>query len=84
MSVRRAPKLMPFIVGAVAVAFTAAVILVYSTPEDPHYTRAASLGYVTLVLCFPALALGATAWLLLDKVMRRRSTTHDIEPAGER
>lgn len=84
VSVRRAPKLMPFIVGAVAVAFTAAVIVVYSTPADPDYTRAASVGYITLVLCLPAFALAATAWLTVEKIMRKRSTTYDIEPAGER
>lgn len=84
VSVRRAPKLMPFMVGAVVVAFTVAVILVYSTPEDPNYTRAASLGYMTLVLCFPAAAIAATAWLTVEKAMRKRSTTRHIEPAGER
>jgi hypothetical protein len=84
VSVRTAPKLVPFLVGAVLVAFTAAVIVVYNSPEDPNYSRASSLGYITLVLCMPALALAATAWLVLDKVLRRRSTTYDIEPAGER
>ncbi|WP_120006690.1 hypothetical protein [Nesterenkonia muleiensis] len=84
VSVRRAPKLLPFMVGAAAVAFTAAVVLVYSTPQDPNYSRGASLGYITLVLCLPAVTLGATAWLTVEKMMRRRSTTYDIEPAGER
>ncbi len=78
------PKLMPFIVGAVVVAFTAAVIVVYSTPADPNYSRAASLGYMTLVFCLPAIALGATAWLTLEKVLRGRSTSGYIEPAEER
>lgn len=84
VSVRSAPKLAPFLAGAVLVAFTAALIVVYNTPEDPNYSRASSLGYITLVLCMPALALSATAWLVLDKVLRRRSTTFEITPAGER
>ncbi|NDK31765.1 hypothetical protein [Nesterenkonia haasae] len=84
VSVRTAPKLLPFLVGAVLAAFTTAVIVVYNTPEDPNYSRVASLGYITLVLCLPALTLAGTAWLLLDKALRRRSTTYDIKPAGER
>lgn len=84
VTVRTAPKLLPFLIGSVMVAFTAAVIVVFNTPEDPDYSRAASLGYIMLVLCLPALALSGTAWLVLDKVLRRRSTTYDIKPAGER
>lgn len=84
VSVRRAPKFMPFIFGAVILAFTAAILVVYSTPQDPNYTRIASIGYITLVLCFPALALAAAAWLAVERFFRKRSTTHEIEPAGER
>lgn len=78
--VRTVPKLVPFMVGAVAVAFTAAVVLVYSTPAAENYTRAASLGYMTLVLSMPALALAATAWLTVEKVLRRRRATGHIAP----
>lgn len=84
MTVRSAPKLVPFLIGAVLLAFTIAVIVVFNTPEDPNYSRASSLGYITLVLCMPALILAAVVWLVLDKVLRRRSTTYDIKPAGER
>ncbi|TLP73093.1 hypothetical protein [Nesterenkonia sphaerica] len=84
VSVRTAPKLVPFLAGAVLLAFTVAVIVVYNTPEDPNYSRTSSVGYITLVLCMPALALAATAWLVLERVLRRRSTTYDIKPAGER
>lgn len=84
VSVRTVPKLMPFMVGAVALAFTAAVLVVYSTPADPNYSRPASLGYMTLVLCLPALALGASVWLATEKVLRNRATSGYIEPAEER
>src|SRR5690625_1641395 len=80
VSVRTAPKLMPFLVGAVALAFTVAVILVYSTPPAENYTRAASLGYLTLVLCLPALTLGATAWLTTEKLLRRKKRTYRAVP----
>lgn len=80
VSVRTAPKLVPFIVGAVAAAFTAAVIVVYSTPPAQDYTRAASLGYMTLVFTMPALALAATAWLTIEKVLRRKREDRSIRP----
>lgn len=76
VSVRTVPKLLPFIVAAVAVAFTAAVVLVYSTPPVENYSRASSLGYMTLVFAMPALALAITAWLTVEKVLRRRQQTY--------
>lgn len=85
VSVRTVPKLLPFIVGAVALAFTVAVVLVYSTPPAENYTRTASLGYMTLILSMPALALAVTAWLTIEKVLRRRQRTYSattVERAG--
>lgn len=80
VSFRTAPKLVPFFVGAVALAFTAAVVVVYSTPPAQDYTRSASLGYLTLVFTMPALALAATAWLTVEKVLRRKTETRSIAP----
>ncbi|NLS10673.1 hypothetical protein HGQ17_11860 [Nesterenkonia sp. MY13] len=84
VSVRTTPKLVPFLVGALALAFTVAVIVVYTTPQDPNYGTGASIGYMTFIFTMPALALAATAWLILEKVLRKRRTTYDIEPLGER
>lgn len=81
VSVRTVPKLLPFIVGAVALAFTVAVVLVYTTPPLENYTRAASLGYMTVVLTLPALALAVTSWLIVEKVLRRRQQTYNATPA---
>lgn len=81
VSVRTVPKLAPFLVGGVALAFTVAVVLVYSTPPAENYTRAASLGYMTLVLTLPALALAATAWLTVEKVLRGKQESRSITPA---
>lgn len=75
------PKLLPFIVSAVALAFTAAVVLVYSTPPADNYSRAASLGYMTLVFAMPTLALAVTAWLTVEKVLRRRQQTYSATRA---
>lgn len=79
VSVRTVPKLMPFIVGAVAVAFTASVLVVYSTPPAEDYTRAASLGYITFVFLLPALALSVTAWLTVERILRKRQRSGSIE-----
>lgn len=81
VTVRTTPKLVPFLVAGLAVAFTAAVITVYSTAPAENYSRPASLGYMTFVYCLPALALSATAWLATEKVLRRRASTYDITPA---
>lgn len=77
--VRRTPKLIPFLVGALIVAFTAAIITVYSTPPAENYTRGASLGTFTMFYTFPALMLAAAAYLITEKVMRRRAATYDME-----
>lgn len=80
VSVRKTPKLTTFLVAAFAVAFTASVITVYSTPPAEDYTTAASLGYMTFVYALPALTLAATAWLVVDKVLRKKKSTYDIAP----
>lgn len=70
---------MPFVVGAVAVAFTASVLVVYSTPPADNYSRGASLGYMTFVFLLPALALAAAAWLTVERVLRKKQRTATME-----
>ena len=81
MTVRTTPKLVPFLVAALAVAFAAAVIIVYSTEPADNYTRTASVGYITFILSFPALALSAAAWLVTEKMLRRRASTYQLTRA---
>ncbi|WP_022873706.1 hypothetical protein [Nesterenkonia alba] len=77
--VRTTPKLAPFFVVALGLAFTAAVITVYSTPPAENYTDTAAVGYMTFAFGLPAVGLAATAWLLTEKYLRRRATTYDME-----
>ncbi|GAB3849201.1 hypothetical protein [Nesterenkonia populi] len=77
--VRSTPKLIPFLAGALILAFTAAIITVYSTPPAENYTRTASIGTLTMFYAVPALMLGATAYLVTERIMRRRTTTYEME-----
>ncbi|MDR5712184.1 hypothetical protein [Nesterenkonia flava] len=79
VTVRSTPKLVPFLVAAVAVAFTAAVVVVYSTAPAQDYSRGSSLGYLTFVFAFPSLAIFATLWLLLEKRSRTKAQRRTIE-----
>lgn len=80
VTVRRTPRLVPFLVGGVFVAFTAAVILVMATPPAENYSQTTSIGYMTMTLSMPAVAAAAAIWLLLERRSRRKTTTRDIEP----
>ncbi|WP_146340521.1 hypothetical protein [Nesterenkonia sp. NBAIMH1] len=77
--VRSTPKLIPFMIGAPVVAFTAAVITVTVTPPAEDYTTGASIGTFTMFYTVPCLMLAAVAYLATEKIMRRRATTYDME-----
>lgn len=64
-------------------AFTVAIVVVYSTPQAENYDNVSAIGYMTFVFSIPALALSATLWLVIERLLRRRRETYDIQPLGD-
>ena len=83
VSIRRAPRFVPFLaLGAIA-GFIAAVVVAYTGPESADYTREATLGFFTIMFALPGLALGAGLALLLDWISVRRTRTRTVESMDE-
>ncbi|MFJ7751342.1 hypothetical protein ACIQXM_15470 [Arthrobacter sp. NPDC097144] len=83
ITVRRAPRFVPFLLLGVVLGFIAALVVAYGGPEDPTYTRSATLGFFTIMFAIPGVGLGALAALLLDWIsvrkMRRAVVERDEE-----
>ncbi|THJ68776.1 hypothetical protein E8P82_00565 [Arthrobacter echini] len=73
MTVRRAPKIVPFMaLGAVA-GFLAALVVAYTGPADPTVTRESVLGFFTVAFAVPGLLLAALLVLVIDRRSIRRA-----------
>ena len=79
ITVRRAPRFVPFLMLGVVVGFIAALVVAYAGPEDPNYTREATLGFFTIMFAIPGVALGALTALLLDWISVRRARRAVVE-----
>ena len=79
VSIRRAPRFVPFMALGVIAGFIAAIGVAYAGPEDPEFTRSATLGFFTMVFALPGLALGALVALLLDWISVRKTRRATVE-----
>ena len=79
ITVRRAPRFVPFMALGVIAGFIAAIVVAYGGPEDPEFTRSATLGFFTMVFALPGLALGALLALLLDWISVRKTRRATVE-----
>ncbi|MER1997132.1 MAG: NrfD/PsrC family molybdoenzyme membrane anchor subunit [Arthrobacter sp.] len=83
ITIRRAPRFVPFMaLGAVA-AFIVALVMAYTGDENPQYTREAVLGFFTVMFMLPGVALGSIAALILDRLSIRRSERAVVEAADD-
>ncbi|MCC3281435.1 hypothetical protein [Arthrobacter caoxuetaonis] len=83
ITIRRAPRFVPFMALGVVVAFVVALVMAYTGPENPQYTREAVLGFFTVMLALPGVALGCVAALILDRISVRRSEHAIVEAADD-
>ena len=84
ITIRRAPRFVPFLALGVVAGFIAALFVAYGGPENPDFTREATLGFFTIMFGLPGLLLGALAALILDWISvrkARRSTVESMDPA---
>lgn len=72
VTVRRAPKFVPFLIAGGLLGIAAAFIITYAAPENPTFTRESVLGYFAVLMAVPGVGLGALTALLLDFLSVRR------------
>jgi hypothetical protein len=73
VTVRRAPKFVPFMAIGAVLGFIAAFVVAYTGPEDPTLTRESILGFFTISFALPGLLLGALVVLVVDRRSVRRA-----------
>ena len=83
ITVRRAPRFIPFLALGVIAGFIAALVVAYAGPADPTYTRGATLGFFTVMFAIPGVCLGALVALLLDWMSVRKARRAVVERDDE-
>lgn len=73
VTVRRAPRFVPFMALGAVLGFIAALVVAYTGPVDPTLTRESVLGFFTVAFAIPGLILGAVVVLILDRRSVRRA-----------
>ncbi|MCC9144691.1 MULTISPECIES: hypothetical protein [unclassified Arthrobacter] len=79
ITVRRAPRFVPFLALGVVAGFIAALFVAYGGAENPGFTREATLGFFTMMFALPGLLLGALTALILDWISVRRARRSMVE-----
>jgi hypothetical protein len=87
VTVRRAPKFVPFMMLGAILGFLVALVVAYTGPEDPTLTRESVLGFFTMAFAIPGLILAAMLVLVFDRRSVKRAEraraerTYDDGPA---
>jgi hypothetical protein len=72
VSIRRAPKLAPFVVLGAGLGFIITLALTSFFPSDPTIGFAALSGYFSIFGVTAGITIGILWWLILDLRSRRR------------
>lgn len=75
LSVRRAPKYVPFLIAGALTGVVAAAILTFVLPPNDQFESSSVFGLFAVLLVLPGLGLGAIVALVLDHMGRRRAKT---------
>ncbi|WP_223263295.1 hypothetical protein [Arthrobacter sp. NamB2] len=73
VTVRRAPKFVPFMAIGAILGFLAALVVAYTGPADPTLTRESILGFFTVAFAIPGLLLAALLVLIFDRRSVRKA-----------
>ncbi|WP_240615261.1 hypothetical protein [Arthrobacter ruber] len=73
VTIRRAPKFVPFMLLGALAGFLVALVVAYTGPEDPTLTRESILGFFTVAFALPGLLLAALLVLVIDRRSIRRA-----------
>ncbi|MBT2553359.1 hypothetical protein [Arthrobacter sp. ISL-5] len=83
ITVRRAPKYVPFLILGGIVGIAAAAVIAYALPGDPSYDRGAVFGFFMVLCGAGGVILGAIAALVLDRLSVKRARHAVVEAAPE-
>ncbi|WP_353710325.1 hypothetical protein [Arthrobacter sp. K5] len=83
ITVRRAPKYVPFLILGGLVGFAAAAVIAYALPGDASYDRGAVYGFFMVPCAAAGVILGAIAALVLDRASVRRARRGVVEAVPE-
>ncbi|WP_258058734.1 hypothetical protein [Arthrobacter sp. B1805] len=73
VTVRRAPKFVPFMAIGAILGFLGALVVAYTGPADPTLTRESILGFFTVAFAIPGLLLAALLVLIFDRRSVRKA-----------
>ncbi len=79
VSIRRAPKLAPFVVLGAGLGFIITVALTSVFPPDPTIGFAALSGYFSIFGVTAGITIGILWWLILDLRSRKREKQVQME-----
>lgn len=82
VTIRRAPKIIPFLVLGGLLALICAGIIAFTGPEGSQFSRGTVMGFFSALLLIPGLLLGAIVALVLDWISVRRSRKAIAESTG--
>ena len=75
LTVRRAPKYVPFMIAGALAGVVTAAIFTFMAPPSEEFEPSSIFGFFTVLLLIPGATLGAVMALILDRQGRRRSKT---------
>jgi hypothetical protein len=79
VTVRRAPKYVPFLILGGLVGVVAAAIIAYALPGDASYDSGSVFGFFMVLCAAGGVILGAVAALVLDRISVRRTERAVVE-----
>ena len=80
LSVRRAPKYVPFMIAGAIVGIVVAAVMTLALPPNDQFETSSVFGMFAVLMLAPGVGLGAVAALLLDRQGRRRAKTLVAQP----
>lgn len=83
VTVRRAPKYVPFLILGGLVGVAAAAIIAFALPGDASYDASSVFGFFMILCAAGGVILGAVAALVLDRVSVRRAARAVVEPVPD-
>ncbi|MHA7222947.1 hypothetical protein ACX80S_11580 [Arthrobacter sp. RHLT1-20] len=83
VTVRRAPKYVPFLILGSLAGVAAAAFLAYGLPGDESWDRNAVFGFFLILCAAGGAVLGAVAALILDRLSVRRAEHAVVESVPE-
>ncbi|MDD1476441.1 hypothetical protein [Arthrobacter sp. H16F315] len=83
VTVRRAPKYVPFLVLGGLLGFGVAAFLAYGLPGDESYDASAVFGFFMILCGAGGIIVGGVAALILDRLSVRRAERAVVESVAD-